>query len=196
MWLVRERPSRRRSTVATPAAALARGFHGLRPISWIVNAESASDLGREDLSRVQSRCRRGTFHVQTTVSRPKLHRHGRRPGCGRARRCPAADRPRRRHGADQPIRRCPRCRGAACRWARPGPRRARPGGGDRRRGRAITDLAVLRAQPELFGPVASDPTAWRALELIDGWPASAAIGLDEVGHSIASGGVLLDVGLA
>jgi hypothetical protein len=34
-------------------------------------------------------------------------------------------------------------------------------------GKAIADLGVLRAQPELFGPVASDPTAWRALELVD-----------------------------
>jgi hypothetical protein len=34
-------------------------------------------------------------------------------------------------------------------------------------GKAITDLGVLRNQPELFGPVASDPTAWRALELVD-----------------------------
>jgi hypothetical protein len=33
-------------------------------------------------------------------------------------------------------------------------------------GEAITDLAVLRRQPRLFGPVASDATAWRS------WPAS------------------------
>ncbi|MEV4418313.1 IS1380 family transposase, partial [Catellatospora sp. NPDC049609] len=39
-------------------------------------------------------------------------------------------------------------------------------------GRAITDLGVLRAQPELFGPVASDSTGWRALEMID----TAALG--------------------
>jgi hypothetical protein len=31
-------------------------------------------------------------------------------------------------------------------------------------GQAITDLGVLRHQPALFGPVASDPTAWRVLE--------------------------------
>lgn len=31
-------------------------------------------------------------------------------------------------------------------------------------GEAIADLAVLRNQSELFGPVASDPTAWRTLE--------------------------------
>jgi hypothetical protein len=35
-------------------------------------------------------------------------------------------------------------------------------------GDAISDLAVLRDQPELFGVVASTPTAWRALEAIDG----------------------------
>lgn len=35
-------------------------------------------------------------------------------------------------------------------------------------GQAIADLAVLRHQPELFGPVASDPTAWRLLSAMDG----------------------------
>jgi hypothetical protein len=34
-------------------------------------------------------------------------------------------------------------------------------------GEAIADLAVLRQQPGLFGPVASDPTAWRVLDAID-----------------------------
>ena len=34
-------------------------------------------------------------------------------------------------------------------------------------GEAIADLAVLRQQPALFGPVASDPTAWRVLDAID-----------------------------
>ena len=33
-------------------------------------------------------------------------------------------------------------------------------------GRVMSDLAVLRDQGELFGPVASDPTLWRALEEI------------------------------
>ena len=33
-------------------------------------------------------------------------------------------------------------------------------------GRVLSDLAVLRDQAELFGPVASDPTLWRALEEI------------------------------
>ena len=35
-------------------------------------------------------------------------------------------------------------------------------------GTAISDLAVLRDQPSLFGEVASTPTAWRTLEAIDG----------------------------
>jgi len=34
-------------------------------------------------------------------------------------------------------------------------------------GEAISDLAVLRNQPELFGQVASTPTAWRALGAVD-----------------------------
>lgn len=34
-------------------------------------------------------------------------------------------------------------------------------------GTAISDLAVLRDQPNLFGEVASTPTAWRTLEAID-----------------------------
>jgi hypothetical protein len=34
-------------------------------------------------------------------------------------------------------------------------------------GEAISDLAVLRNQPDLFGEVASTPTAWRALESVD-----------------------------
>jgi Transposase DDE domain group 1 len=33
-------------------------------------------------------------------------------------------------------------------------------------GDCLSDLAVLREQPELFGPVASTPTAWRVLERI------------------------------
>jgi len=32
---------------------------------------------------------------------------------------------------------------------------------------AIADLAVLHNQPDLFGPVASDPTAWRVLSTMD-----------------------------
>ena len=34
-------------------------------------------------------------------------------------------------------------------------------------GEAISDLAVLRNQPDLFGQVASTPTAWRTLEAVD-----------------------------
>jgi hypothetical protein len=34
-------------------------------------------------------------------------------------------------------------------------------------GEAISDLAVLRDQPSLFGSVASDPTAWRLLSIMD-----------------------------
>src|SRR5215208_4792843 len=34
-------------------------------------------------------------------------------------------------------------------------------------GETISDLAVLRNQPALFGDVASHPTAWRTLEAID-----------------------------
>ena len=34
-------------------------------------------------------------------------------------------------------------------------------------GEAIADLAVLRDQPDLFGPVASGLTAWRVLSLMD-----------------------------
>jgi hypothetical protein len=33
-------------------------------------------------------------------------------------------------------------------------------------GRVLSDLATLRDQFELFGPVASDPTLWRALSEI------------------------------
>jgi hypothetical protein len=34
-------------------------------------------------------------------------------------------------------------------------------------GEAISDLAVLRNQPDLFGQVASTPTAWRTLQAVD-----------------------------
>jgi hypothetical protein len=34
-------------------------------------------------------------------------------------------------------------------------------------GETITELAVLRDQPDLFGRVASTPTAWRTLEAVD-----------------------------
>jgi hypothetical protein len=44
-------------------------------------------------------------------------------------------------------------------------------------GRVLSDLATVRDQPELYGPVASDPTAWRTLE---------AIGERERGHVAAA----------
>lgn len=59
------------------------------------------------------------------------------------------------------------------------PTRQRTGGWDRGRvlidlavmladgGETISDLAVLRHQPELFGPVASTATAWRTLAAVD-----------------------------
>src|SRR5690349_23736206 len=34
-------------------------------------------------------------------------------------------------------------------------------------GEAISDLSVLRHQPQLFGPVASTATAWRVLQGVD-----------------------------
>ncbi len=34
-------------------------------------------------------------------------------------------------------------------------------------GRSLSDLRVLRDQPDLFGQVASDPTAWRAVHQVD-----------------------------
>jgi hypothetical protein len=59
-------------------------------------------------------------------------------------------------------------------WREPGERRRHPDaavlrdlavmladGGD-----CLSDLAVLRDQPELFGPVASTPTAWRIIERV------------------------------
>jgi hypothetical protein len=41
-------------------------------------------------------------------------------------------------------------------------------------GETISELAVLRNQPELFETVASNPTAWRTLEAATTprWPAS------------------------
>jgi Transposase DDE domain group 1 len=37
-------------------------------------------------------------------------------------------------------------------------------------GDCLSDLAALREQPELFGPVASTPTAWRVIERVAGDP--------------------------
>jgi hypothetical protein len=63
-------------------------------------------------------------------------------------------------------------------WRGPGARRRHPDaavlgdlavlladGGD-----CLSDLAVLRDQPELFGPVASTPTAWRVIERVGADP--------------------------
>lgn len=52
-------------------------------------------------------------------------------------------------------------------------------------GRCISDLAVLRDQPVLFGPVASTATAWRVLDQID------AAGLDRLRAARASARELL-----
>jgi hypothetical protein len=41
-------------------------------------------------------------------------------------------------------------------------------------GDCLSDLAVLREQPELFGPVASTPTAWRVVERVDTDPRGLA----------------------
>ena len=71
---------------------------------------------------------------------------------------------------------------AALGWRQPGGHRRHPDaavlrdlavmladGGD-----CLSDLAVLRDQPAVFGPVASTPTAWRVVERAasdpDGWP--------------------------
>jgi len=35
-------------------------------------------------------------------------------------------------------------------------------------GNSLSDLAVIRNQPDLFGGVASDPTAWRVVASVDG----------------------------
>jgi hypothetical protein len=48
-------------------------------------------------------------------------------------------------------------------------------------GEAISDLAVLRDQPALFGPVASDPTAWRLLSDMD----SAVLGRLHAARAVA-----------
>lgn len=43
-------------------------------------------------------------------------------------------------------------------------------------GEAMSNLAVLRDQPEIFGKVASDPTAWRVVAVT--WPDEELLGLD------------------
>ena len=42
-------------------------------------------------------------------------------------------------------------------------------------GQAISDLAVLRDQPQLFGKVASTATAWRVLDGVDAAGLAACI---------------------
>jgi hypothetical protein len=56
---------------------------------------------------------------------------------------------------------------AAAGWPAPASGRggaAGSGGAAGRRGDCLSDLAALRDQPALFGPVASTPTAWRVVE--------------------------------
>jgi hypothetical protein len=44
-------------------------------------------------------------------------------------------------------------------------------------GRVLSDLASVRDQPELYGPVASDPTAWRTLDAIGEQQRAAIAGI-------------------
>jgi len=80
-------------------------------------------------------------------------------------------------------------------WREPGERRRHPDaavlrdlavmladGGD-----GLSDLAVLRDQPELFGPVASTPTAWRVLERVAQDPDGLAGLRAARGHARARG---------
>ncbi|MEV4417055.1 IS1380 family transposase, partial [Catellatospora sp. NPDC049609] len=133
------------------------------------------------MSRVQNRCRRGTFRVQTTLSRPKLvvtaDGRGVVGRAGTRLLADVADATGLTSGFGDALAVAGR----------------RSGGHDPGRvaldlavtiadgGKAITDLGVLRAQPELFGPVASDPTGWRALELID----AAALGRLRAARAVA-----------
>jgi Transposase DDE domain group 1 len=48
-------------------------------------------------------------------------------------------------------------------------------------GRSISDPAVLRNQPTLFGPVASTATAWRVLDKVDPGDAQPATSRSRVG---------------
>jgi glycine cleavage system aminomethyltransferase T len=48
-------------------------------------------------------------------------------------------------------------------------------------GEAISDLAVLRGQPDLFGPVASKATVWRMLSCLD----AAAVGRIRTARALA-----------
>jgi Transposase DDE domain group 1 len=59
-------------------------------------------------------------------------------------------------------------------------------------GDCLSDLAVLRDQPALFGPVASTPTAWRVVERVaqdpDGLPGLRAARAHARAHAWAAGG--------
>jgi hypothetical protein len=106
----------------------------------------------------------GTFWVKTTATRPKIMMTGDGRGRGRSRWCPTARQSRRYHWPDQRVR------------ARVGQLAQRQRGHDPGRiavdlavmlvdgGEAIADLAVLRDQAGLFGPVASDSRAGIARE--------------------------------
>lgn len=48
----------------------------------------------------------------------------------------------------------------------------------------LSDMAVLRDQTELFGPVASRPTAWRAVQAV----ASAELKLRAIPRAVAAAG--------
>ena len=52
--------------------------------------------------------------------------------------------------------------------AQPGEDRHRPGGGAGSGGDCLADVAMLRAQPEMFGPVASDPVVSRLIARLAG----------------------------
>jgi hypothetical protein len=52
-------------------------------------------------------------------------------------------------------------------------------------GEAISDIAILADQPALFGPVASDSTCWRLLEVLD----AAALAAVAAARASPGGGV-------
>jgi hypothetical protein len=56
-------------------------------------------------------------------------------------------------------------------------------------GEAISELAVLRNQPGLFGGVASNPTAWRTLEAV--LRRHSRADQDRPGVGVLVGGVLV-----
>jgi len=54
-------------------------------------------------------------------------------------------------------------------------------------GNPLSDLAAVRNQPELFGPVASDPTAWRVVDSVDNQHREAITASDQTGQGLARG---------